>query len=218
MTRWGAVVPGDPEQTRLSYPRSVHSLGRPQLGLLLMAWVAVLTACGGKSDSGDTDAPGGSGASSGGTVTGGTSGSGSGGMSGTGGAPTCVNVHTGKLCIRGRPDGENERIVVGDRLRIEVTPEGCYSSSCTEVVVETCSVARVGYNFTASPEFCLGFTADPNVGCTDDCGGANDALAHCESDEGLEAGNYMLTFGELAFSFTVPGTISISEACASSSF
>jgi hypothetical protein len=160
-------------QTRLGYPWSVRSFGRPQVGLLLVVWgFATLGACGGKSDSSDTDARGGSGASSGGSVTGGTSGSGSGGTSGTGGALTCADVPAGMLCVRGKPAGENETIVVGDRLRIDVAPTGCYSSSCTEVVTETCSVARAGAEFTASAELCLALTAAPNVGCTDDCGPA----------------------------------------------
>lgn len=184
-----------------------------------MAWgFATLAACGGKSASDNSDARGGSGPSSGGSVTGGTSGSSSGGTSGAGGAPTCANAPAGTLCVRGTPVGENETLAVGDRLRIDVMPAGCYSSSCTEVVTETCSIAGVGPDFVATAQLCLASNTDPRVGCTDDCGGASDALAKCESEEGLEAGDYTVALGDLSVSFTVPGTMSVSQACVGSRF
>jgi len=80
----------------------------------------------------------------------------------------CANAPIGMLCVRGTPAGENERIAVGDSLRIDARPGGCYSSSCTDVVVEACSIARVGPNFMASAEFRLASPVDPNVGCTAD--------------------------------------------------
>ena len=43
-------------------------------------------------------------------------------------------------------------------------------------------------------------------------------LAPCESDDGLEAGDYTVALGDLSVSFTVPGTMSVSEACVGSPF
>jgi hypothetical protein len=102
-------------------------------------------------------------------------------------------------------------VAVGDRLRVNLSPSGCHSSSCTHAVVAACSVERSGSGFAVEGEFCLANTAGPGVGCTEDCGGGG--TAKCESDEPLEAGSYAVTLGDLSVSFTVPGTLSLGTAC-----
>jgi hypothetical protein len=192
-----------------------------QLVLLTSALVATLAACAGKSKSDDNAAGGSSagGSAAGGSAAGGSArdaGSSTGGTGAAGGALTCERAPIGIVCVRGTPDGENERIAVGDRLRIDVMPRGCYSSSCTEVVIETCSVAGGGPDFTASAELCYARNGDPNVACTGDCGGGG--YAQCESEQRLAAGDYTVTLGELSVSFAVPGTLSIGAACDGSQF
>ncbi len=198
----------------------------------------VAIGCSGKSESssgneadagaGGSDAGGGvAGSSAGasgasGTGTGGASGTGTGGASGasgasgSGGAPMCPETPVGLLCVRGTVDGENERLAVGDTLRIEIAPRGCFSSSCTTTIVAECSITGGGPNLTATGTFCLASTADPMVGCTADCGGGG--RAYCEWDEPLEEGDYTVTLSDLSVSFTVPGTLPFASSCDGSQF
>lgn len=191
----------------MGYPRGVHGFGRYLCTFVLKGLgFFALGACAGESESGRTDVCSAMGSSWG-------------GIGGTAGEPLCGDAQAGAvgvLCVRGTLDGENERIDVGDPLRIDVRQSGCHSSSCTEVVVETCSITGTGPDFTASAAFCLASTADPNVSCTADCGGGG--YARCESDERLEAGHYTVTLGDLSVSFTVPGMLSLGAACDGSQF
>lgn len=147
---------------------------------------------------------------------GGTSGSSSGGDEGFGGASTCQNVPVGTLCLRGTPSGENELLEVGERLRVEVRPGGCHSSSCTVAHVKSCTVSSSGTNLVATGEFCLSSIGGPGIGCTADCGGGE--MAACESDEPLQAGEYTITLGTLSVPFSVPGTLRPGRACVGSQF
>ena len=163
---------------------------------------AALGACAGKSESDDgNDGDAGAGGSDAG--------------GGSGGVPTCPLTPVGSLCVRGRPTGENESIAVGDPLRVQLAPQGCFSSSCTSVALAECSVTRSGPEFTVTAAFCLQTVTDPNVGCTADCGGGG--YATCESGP-LEAGDYTVTLGDLSMSFTVPGMINFRDACVGSQF
>jgi hypothetical protein len=177
------------------------------------------------SSTGGAGRGGSSGSSSGGasgTSAGGTSGTATGGASGTntgggsGGTPMCTPAPIGTLCVRGTPDGENESLAVGDPLRVQLNPQGCFSSSCTEPVIAECSVTGGGPALTVTGEFCLTSNTDPGVGCTDDCGGGG--YAECQWGEPLEAGDYTVTLGALSVSFTVPGSLRYDEACDGSQF
>src|SRR6185503_4461594 len=86
-----------------------------------------------------------SGSSSGGTV-----GNGGGDTGGFGGVPICEDAPLAAFCVRGTPVGENEALEPGDHLRIELRPGGCYSSSCTEAIVQTCSVSGSGNHFVVT--------------------------------------------------------------------
>jgi hypothetical protein len=194
--------------------------------VLSVSSLSALGACSGKTESrdGDTGDAAGSGGTRGGTAgsssgtsgAGGASGSAGGGASGAGGTRPCTSVPVSMLCVRGTPAGENESLATGEPLRIDVMPSGCHSSSCTEAVVATCSITGTGAKLVATGEFCLASTADPGVGCTSDCGGGG--YARCESDGPLEAGDYTLSLGDLSVSFSVPGTLSIGQACDGSQF
>jgi hypothetical protein len=128
----------------------------------------------------------------------------------------CSPAPIGTLCVRGTPDGENESFDVGDPLRVQLHPMGCFSSSCTDAVVTECNVTGSGPNLTVTGEFCLASTADPMVGCTADCGGGG--FADCQADEPLQAGDYTVTLGDLSVSFTVPGSLRYDENCDGSQF
>jgi hypothetical protein len=222
----------------------MHRLVRTAVAIALSALsITALGACSGKSESGNasdgdagdagaggsdatggsagsstggTGGTGGAGGSSGSDATGGAAGSSSGGSSGSGGAPMCSATPIGLLCVRGTPDGENESLEVGDPLRVQLHPQGCFSSSCTEPVVAECSVTGSGFDLTVTGEFCLASTADPGVGCTADCGGGG--FADCEGGQPLAAGDYTVTLGDLSVSFTVPGSLRYDEACDGSQF
>jgi hypothetical protein len=151
------------------------------------------------------------------TSIGGTGGTGGvGGAGGTGGGtggsdagPTqCTDVPPGMLCIDGTPttgpNNEAQMVLnVGDPLRIVVRPSGCWSSSCTDSQIASCSVSG-NQPFVAQARFCLAQLSRP--ACTDDCSGGG--FARCESEATLTAGQHTVKIGNLSLDFTVPSTIS----------
>lgn len=123
------------------------------------------------------------------------------------GPSRCVSgeeVEIGQLCLE-------SALQVGQRARFRVLPEGCFSSSCTQVREASCSVAaRSGSTLTLEGLFCLQ-RVSPSGDCTSDCGGGG--AARCASGP-LEAGTYTARLGNLSLTFTVPGP----AVCAASPF
>lgn len=152
------------------------------------------------------------GASSGGVASSGTGGAGGTNSGGSGAmANACSPVPVARLCVMGLPLGSGDQISVGDRLQVGVTPQGCFSSSCTEAVIANCSVTGHGPTFEVSAEFCYATTDDPP--CTKDCSAGK--AARCMSETPLAEGEHTVTLGELSVTFTVPGIILPNVACAS---
>lgn len=114
---------------------------------------------------------------------------------------SCEAAPLGSLCVLAGDDGT---LKVGDPLRIEVSPSGCYSSSCTETLVAECQVDESGGNYLASATICL-LTNNSSV-CTDDCGGGGSA--RCESTTTLTEGVHRVTLDNLSVEFEVPSNIS----------
>jgi hypothetical protein len=129
------------------------------------------------------------------------------------GEPSCIHYPAGTLCVRGTPSSAGrDMLVEGDKLRIQVTPDGCFSSSCTSVDVATCAVRGSGTAFTATSEFCLTELHD-GTPCTEDCGGGG--FAECEASAALSAGTHTVTLDTLSVTFTVPGLLDPDSSCAS---
>jgi len=126
-------------------------------------------------------------------------------------ANACSPVPIARLCVMGLPLGSGDQISVGDRLQVGVTPQGCFSSSCTEAVIANCSVTGHGPTFEVSAEFCYATTDDPP--CTKDCSAGK--AARCMSETPLAEGEHTVTLGDLSVTFTVPGIILPNVACAS---
>jgi hypothetical protein len=144
---------------------------------------------------------------------GGTGGSGS-GSGGTGMLPACTPVAPAMLCVRGNPVPNGEMIENGGLLLVEVYPEGCWSSSCTYVAQANCSIAA-GDVFRVGASFCFTAETDPNVGCTDDCGGGG--LAECKGGP-LVTGDQRVTLGDLELVLSVPSTLPVGGVCVGSQF
>jgi hypothetical protein len=127
--------------------------------------------------------------------------------------PTCTKYPAGSLCVRGTPSSAGpDMLIEGDKLRIQVTPGGCFSSSCTSVDIATCAVRGSGTAFTAMSEFCLTELHD-GTPCTEDCGGGGSA--ECEASATLSAGTHSVTLDALTVTFTVPGFLDPVASCAS---
>lgn len=134
---------------------------------------------------------------------------------GAGDGPACTDTPVARLCVRGTLGSTSETIAVGDNLKIQVYPRGCFSSSCTSVVVAMCSVTGSS-PFVADGRFCLADDSSPGVGCTADCNGGG--FANCESPTTLTAGQRTVSLGTLSVTFTVPSTLPFGGRCDGSQF
>jgi hypothetical protein len=151
---------------------------------------------------------GGTGGTGGSAGVGGTAGTG--GTAGQGGAASCTEPPIGQICLRGRPGPEEETLSVGDEVRIELRPLGCYSSSCTEVVRADCALQAVEGGYVVTGGVCLASTGDG--ACTADCGGGG--VATCTT-ELLGEGDHWLTFDDFQFQFSVPSSLPPGGRCES---
>ncbi len=132
-------------------------------------------------------------------------------------ASSCNPTPVGRLCVRGAiGSGGGEPVAVGDKLKLQVTPKGCFSSSCTHADVAECSIASSASSYAVDASFCLANTGGAMTACTADCGGGG--FATCESLSSLSAGNKTITLGGLSVSFTVPSTLPLGGACNGSPF
>lgn len=125
-------------------------------------------------------------------------------------AGRCTPYEVAELCVLGTEDG-GQSIVEGEPVRIRIWPEGCHSTGCTIVEEASCAADLVGETIEVEGGFCLRHEQPDGVVCTPDCAGAGHA--ECHPDEGLEAGDYTATLGELEVSFSVPSTLEPGGAC-----
>lgn len=135
------------------------------------------------------------------------------------GSGVCKQESAGRFCLRGTPvldtSGSEFSFDVGDHLAVEVYPAGCHSSSCTDVVQISCSVAGSGSDHVVASNFCLRDTTaerEATLGCTADCNTA--IAADCTSSDSLAAGQHTVTMAGATISFTVPGKMPQTDACA----
>jgi hypothetical protein len=135
---------------------------------------------------------------------------GTGGSAGQGGAASCAEPPIGQICLLGRQVSDGQILSVGDQLRIELRPLGCYSSSCTEVVRADCALQTVEGGYVVTGGLCLASTGDGV--CTADCGGGG--VAECTT-EPLVEGSYWLTFGDFQLQFNVPSALPAGGRCES---
>ncbi len=121
----------------------------------------------------------------------------------------------GKLCVRGKAGTSGELIAVGEPIQLQLTPKGCFSSSCTEVFEASCNVAATAGGYDVTGKFCLGSQGGPGVSCTADCGGGSFASCVTPAASGGAA-----TFSAAGLSVTVevPSTLPFGGACAGSQF
>lgn len=124
-------------------------------------------------------------------------------------AGACTAVSVGRLCVRGTEGANGESVSVGDKLVLQIFPQGCFSSGCTRTDLATCSVTSTGFgSFTAQGEFCIGGGGS----CTlPDCSGGG--FASCESATQLTQGRHTVVLGSLSVAFTVPSTLPLGGLC-----
>lgn len=199
------------------------------------------TASGGASGTvgvtGGTGASGGSGGANGGTVgmTGGTGAVGgataaTGGISASGGSmsgaagtsgssgrcPDGVEVVIDRLCIRGTPMDGGEYVAEGTEFRIELYPQGCFSSSCTTILDASCTVTVSGSmddELLVNGGICHAMSrVGDAVPCTDDCGGGG--MAECPV-EPLAAQRYFAIYEDLIVAVEVPSLVEPGGRCVS---
>lgn len=126
---------------------------------------------------------------------------------------TCSPATLGAMCVTGIPTDSGDVLVAGIPLALSFRPFGCYSSSCTKVFSSSCAVKPEGDDFYAVADMCLVQESDPNVACTDDCGGGS---FECSTDYELTEGTHTVHFeGEfnLDVTFTVPSVVSDGSLC-----
>ena len=128
---------------------------------------------------------------------------------------SCEPAEPGQLCLRRNDGATGATLEVGQKLAIRVQPKGCFSSSCTETRVATCSLEAKGGDFVAEAEFCMVDTSEGR-GCTADCSGG--FAAECESEITLTKGEHTVTLGDLSLTFEVPGVIPEDALCVGARF
>lgn len=129
----------------------------------------------------------------------------------------CTEEEVARLCVRGETvsGSAQEDLRVGGKVFFQVFPRGCHSSSHTIVREASCSVTDASTQaLKLSGKFCLGSVTGGGGG-TPDCNGGG--FGRCEQD-GLVAGNYTATLGNLTIAFTVPSKITVSNSCTGSQF
>lgn len=153
---------------------------------------------------------------------GGMGGGGSGGMpaggagrGGEAGEPTqCEIVEAGSFCVKGKPSDDGyQDLEVGMPLVIETRAEGCFSSSCTELVDSSCNYIGMEGVYAIGTFMCLDVGGDGDL-CTADCGGA--PTVECEPGLTLEEREYTLTLSGTSFQlkFEVPSHVPNDRLCA----
>lgn len=131
-------------------------------------------------------------------------------------AGACRVAEIGRVCVRGAvgEGGATEELVVGEAVRFQLFPKGCFSSSCSVVREARCEAgAPTGGALPLTGAFCIGSVGGAG-GCTPDCSGGG--FASCE--RALEAGAYTATLGGLTLAFTVPSSLPPGGRCVGSEF
>lgn len=128
----------------------------------------------------------------------------------------CTETPPGQLCLKRDAGALGATLEVGEKLAIQVQPKGCFSSSCTETRISTCSLEAEGANFVAKAQFCMADTSVQGGGCTADCSGG--FAAECETEVELTKGEHTVTLGDMSLTFTVPGTIPEDAVCSGDRF
>lgn len=132
--------------------------------------------------------------------------------------PLCSSAALGSMCIVGTAIDSGDVLVAGAPLTLMFRPSGCYSSSCTKVLTSSCDVKPDGNDFYVAADLCLAQVSDPNVGCTDDCGGGG--LLTCNSGYLLTEGTHTVHYAggdvPLDLTFTVPSIVIGDTQCVKS--
>jgi len=120
----------------------------------------------------------------------------------------------GQLCVRGEPVSGGEELKDGGKLTFQLSPKGCFSSSCTTVYSNYCEVGGPGLQkYVVTANFCIG----PNGGmnCLPDCGGGG--FVACPDSIAM-TGDYMVESGGLSLPFTVPSQLPAGGTCTGTPF
>lgn len=122
--------------------------------------------------------------------------------------PMCTAAPIGSLCVEGFPVGSGAQFNDGIPLMVRLRPAGCFSGSCTKTVSASCAIHADGDDYVVKGDICLSSETDPDVDCTDDCGGGG--AVYCEADHRLSEGTKTVRYeGEVSLSvtITVPSTV-----------
>lgn len=125
----------------------------------------------------------------------------------------CQKVEAAMLCVRGKPGKDGETIAEGDPVQIQVFPQGCWSSSCTQVTEAACQIQPGDFTTFVAASFCLKDTSAQGGGCTADCGGGG--FATCEAGQWW-SGTWPVAMNGLVLDVTVPSTVPFGGKCVGS--
>lgn len=128
---------------------------------------------------------------------------------------SCEPVPPARLCVRGTVTDSGERLTADGPIQIVVTPDGCWSSSCTQVQQAECSIIGKG-PFEVDAAFCLAGASSDGRDCTADCGGGGSAT--CETDALRTEGEHTIALGDLSVTVTVPSVLPFGGECDGSPF
>ena len=118
-----------------------------------------------------------------------------------------------QMCVRGEMTATGEQLTVGGTASIQLTPEGCFSSSCTIIHEASCDVTMGLMSLSVDGTFCLGATEDQV--CTADCSGGG--WASCESASLVE-GTWTAALDNMVLSFEGPSELPFGGVCIGSPF
>lgn len=126
-----------------------------------------------------------------------------------------AKAELGQLCVRGTfTAGNVEKLDVGQPIKIQTKPKGCYSSSCTEIHTATCSATLDTFATDVTALFCLENIPDP--ACTADCSGGG--FANCETPMITTMGTYTVTMGDLMLTVRIPSELPLGGSCVGDPF
>jgi len=129
-------------------------------------------------------------------------------------SPACGVTPAAKLCVRGTPTSDGETVAAGDPMIFDVTPGGCWSSSCTVKVEASCTATPGDVTIFVKGSFCLGSTGAPM--CTADCGGGG--FASCSGGIWYNGTWPVALEGAGELGVTVPSTLPFGGVCVGSQF
>ena len=128
----------------------------------------------------------------------------------TGACPLGTETKVVGFCIRAAKG--SKQLQPGQPAYIHMQPEGCHSSSCTNILSASCGLDTKSAIWTLQPLLCTHGFASIHISCSTDCNGADPPP--CATPR-LTAGTHHVALGALKLSFEATATTSGGGLCVS---